>query len=107
MCYRAYLVWLCCDREVFYALSCLLQRRHPMSFDSERSSQSAQQRVLKQRLYEPTPLSLNDEMTLPDRYPAFYDDQTLLVRSSQGDVNGSHPHANLYPPGVYPPAYRP
>lgn len=77
-----------------------------MSFDSERSPQSAQHRVFKQRLYEPTPLSLHDEMTLPDHYPAFYDDQTLLVRSSQGDVNGSHPHANLYPPGVYPPLYR-
>jgi hypothetical protein len=78
-----------------------------MSFDPERSPQAAQQKVPELRLYEPIPVSLNDEMTLPDSYPAFYDDQTLRIDSPQVDSNGSRSQMSVFQPRVSPPVYRP
>lgn len=97
-----------------------------MTYHPDRSQQAAQQagdRQSRSYEYEPQPLSLHDDETLPEHYPAFHDEQTffaarpqggpllttnpVLTSSSQAQATpGSNNSSAGYPSDVYPPAYR-
>ena len=99
-----------------------------MTYHPDRSQQAAQQaedRQSRSYEYEPQPLSLHDDETLPDNYPAFYNEQTfpaarpqarplpttnpVLTSNSQAQANQGHNEDNSsmgYPASVYPPVYR-
>lgn len=67
-----------------------------MTYHPDRLQQAAQQTSEYQSCaYEPQPLSLHDEETLPDRYPAFYNEQTYSSTNSPvGSVPARDPVPN-------------
>jgi hypothetical protein len=67
-----------------------------MTYHPDRWQQVAQQTSEYQSCaYEPQPLSLHDEETLPERYPAFYNEQTYSATNSPvGSVPSVDPVPN-------------
>lgn len=67
-----------------------------MSINPERSQSATQRPLPAQPTYEPPPLSLHDEDTLPDRYPAFNHEKTVPSRSLRNDAS-EYPAATTSP----------